>query len=50
MGLFHDRPTVADIRALKGKRALTMLFVETLDEARAASEAGIDLLSIIDPL
>lgn len=44
------RPTVADIRALKGRRKLTMLFVETPDEARAAAEAGIDMLSIIDPL
>jgi 3-methyl-2-oxobutanoate hydroxymethyltransferase len=44
------RPTVADIRALKGKRQLSMLFVETPDEAAAANEAGIDMLSIIDPL
>ncbi len=44
------RPTVADIRALKGKRTLTMLFVETPEEASAAAEAGIDMLSIIDPL
>lgn len=45
-----SRPTVADIRALKGKRPLSMLFVETPDEAAAAAAAGIDLLSIIDPL
>lgn len=44
------RRTVADMRALKGKRQLTMLFVETHDEARAAAAAGIDVLSIIDPL
>lgn len=44
------RPTVADIRALKGVRPLTMLFVETCDEARAAAAAGIDMLSIIAPL
>lgn len=50
MGLYHKRPTVADIRALKGKRTLTMLYVDTLDEAAAASEAGIDMLSIIDPV
>jgi 3-methyl-2-oxobutanoate hydroxymethyltransferase len=42
--------TVADIRALKGKRQLTMLYVETLEEARAAAAANIDMLSIIAPL
>ena len=50
MGLFHNRPTVADIRAQKGKRKLTMLYVETPDEAAAAASAGIDMLSIIDPV
>ena len=33
------RPTVADIRALKGKRPLTMLYVETVEEAEAAAAA-----------
>jgi 3-methyl-2-oxobutanoate hydroxymethyltransferase len=46
----HNRLTVADLRALKGKRQLTMLFVDTPDEAAAASAAGIDMLSIIDPV
>ncbi len=46
----HSRLTVAGLRALKGKRQLTMLFVDTLDEAAAASAAGIDILSIIDPV
>jgi 3-methyl-2-oxobutanoate hydroxymethyltransferase len=46
----HARLTVADLRRLKGKRQLTMLFVETPEEAAAASAAGIDILSIIEPL
>jgi 3-methyl-2-oxobutanoate hydroxymethyltransferase len=46
----HARMTVADLRAARGTRRLSMLYVETLDEARAASAAGIDLLSIIDPV
>lgn len=50
MALYHNRPTVADIRALKGQRILSMLFVETPEEAAAAADAGIDILSIIDPL
>jgi 3-methyl-2-oxobutanoate hydroxymethyltransferase len=40
------RPTIADLRALKGKRQLSMLRVETLDEAHAAQQANIDLLSV----
>jgi len=39
-------PTVADLRALKGKRQLTMLRYETMDEARAAEAAGIDIASV----
>jgi 3-methyl-2-oxobutanoate hydroxymethyltransferase len=46
----HNRMTVADLRGLKGKRQATMLFVETLDEAAAAAAAGIDILSIIEPV
>jgi 3-methyl-2-oxobutanoate hydroxymethyltransferase len=46
----RNRRTVADLMALKGKTQLTMLFVRTTDEAAAAAAAGIDLLSIIDPL
>ena len=49
-GFSHSRPTVADIRALKGKRQLSMLFVDTPEEADAAARAGIDMLSIIDPV
>jgi 3-methyl-2-oxobutanoate hydroxymethyltransferase len=48
--LNRDRPTVADMRALKGRRQISMLFVETVEEAAAASAAGIDMLSIIAPV
>ena len=46
------RPTVADLRAHKSRRLgqMTMLYVETLEEAAAAVAAGIDILSIIAPL
>lgn len=46
----HKRMTVADLRAQKGKRQMTMLFVESPDEAAAAAAAGIDILSIIEPI
>ena len=46
----HNRLTVGDLRKLKGKRQLTMLFVDTPEEAAAASAAGIEILSIIEPL
>lgn len=42
----RTRPTVADLRALKGKRQLTMLRVLTLEEAEAAERAGVDIVSI----
>lgn len=42
----HNRPTVADLLALKGKRQLTMLRVTTLEEAEAAEKAGIDMVSV----
>ena len=42
----HHRPTIADLQALKGQRQLSMLRVETLEEASAAQQAGIDMLSI----
>jgi len=41
-----SRPTVHDLRAMKGKRQLTMLRVMTLEEAEAAERAGIDIVSI----
>jgi 3-methyl-2-oxobutanoate hydroxymethyltransferase len=42
----RTRPTVADLRAMKGKRQLTMLRVMTLEEAEAAERAGVDIVSI----
>jgi 3-methyl-2-oxobutanoate hydroxymethyltransferase len=42
----RKRPTVAELRALKGKRQLTMLRYFTLDEAEAAERAGIDVASV----
>ncbi len=42
----RKRPTVADLRAMKGKRQLTMLRVLTLEEAEAAERAGVDMVSI----
>ncbi|MCC5973944.1 MAG: 3-methyl-2-oxobutanoate hydroxymethyltransferase [Rubellimicrobium sp.] len=39
-------PTVSDLRAAKGKGQKTMLRVVTLDEAAAAQEAGIDIVSL----
>lgn len=40
------KPTVADLRAQKGKGQQIMLRVMTLDEAAAAELAGIDVVSI----
>lgn len=41
-----NRKTVEDLRALRGKAALSMLRVETMQEAEAAEAAGIDMLSV----
>ncbi len=46
----RNRKTVAELLALKGQQQFTMLHVKSLDEAAAAEAAGIDFLSIIDPL
>ncbi|MDB6135411.1 MAG: panB 3, partial [Verrucomicrobiales bacterium] len=37
--------TVHDLRQLKGKRILTHIHVKSPDEAAAAEEAGVDLMS-----
>jgi 3-methyl-2-oxobutanoate hydroxymethyltransferase len=45
--MYHNRPHVQDIRAMKARREkISMLFVTTLDEAAAAAAAGIHILSI----
>jgi 3-methyl-2-oxobutanoate hydroxymethyltransferase len=42
----RTKPTIADLRAAKGKGQMTMLRVVTLDEAAAAEQAGIDIVSV----
>jgi 3-methyl-2-oxobutanoate hydroxymethyltransferase len=46
MPMRKARMTVADVLALKGKKQLSMLRVETLEEAEAAERAGIHMLSV----
>ena len=42
----RKKPTVADLKARKGKGQLTMLRYFTLDEAAAAEASGIDIASV----
>lgn len=43
----NTRPTVADIRAMKARgKKISMLYVTRPEEAAAANEAGVDMLSI----
>ncbi|WP_146588802.1 3-methyl-2-oxobutanoate hydroxymethyltransferase [Puniceibacterium confluentis] len=47
MAMYHKRPHVEDIRAMKKRgEKISMLFVTTPEEAAAASAAGIHMLSI----
>jgi 3-methyl-2-oxobutanoate hydroxymethyltransferase len=46
----RSRKSVAEILALRSTRQLSMIHIESLDEAAAAATAGIDLLSIEDPI
>src|SRR4029079_19193750 len=48
--LNRSRPTVADIRAIKGTRQMTMVHIENREEAIACAAAGIDVLSIETPI
>jgi len=43
-------PTVADLRSWKGQRQLANVYVESLEEAEAASEAGIDIVTVQDTI
>lgn len=43
-----SRPTVADLQQLKGKRQLTDVYVDSVDEAAAAAAAGIDIITVQD--
>jgi 3-methyl-2-oxobutanoate hydroxymethyltransferase len=45
--MYHNRPTVADLRAMKARgEKISMIYVTTLEEAEAAATAGIHMLSI----
>lgn len=46
----RSRRTVAALRALRGVQQLSMIHIESMDEARAAAAAHIDLLSIEQPI
>lgn len=47
MGMYHNRPHVQDLRAMKKRsEKISMLYVSTYDEAAAAAAAGIHMLSI----
>src|SRR4051812_37922450 len=41
-----DRPTVADLLAMKGKRQLTQVLVKSIEEAAAAEDAGIEMINL----
>lgn len=47
MNMYHNQPTVADIRAMQARgQKISMIYVTTLEEAAAADTAGIHMLSI----
>jgi 3-methyl-2-oxobutanoate hydroxymethyltransferase len=46
----RKRPTIADIRANKGKYQYTMMRVENWEELAAAEAAGIDMVSVPPPM
>ncbi|MEO6570620.1 MAG: 3-methyl-2-oxobutanoate hydroxymethyltransferase [Ilumatobacteraceae bacterium] len=46
----RTRPTVADLLATKGTRQMVDVYVETPDEAAAAQEAEVDILTVPESL
>ncbi len=44
------RPTVADLQSWKGKRQLTDVYVDSVEDAAAAEQAGIDIITVQDSL
>ena len=44
------RPTVAELLAGKGKRQLSDIFVLSIEEVRAAEEAGLDMICLPDEM
>jgi 3-methyl-2-oxobutanoate hydroxymethyltransferase len=46
----RKKPTIADLRALKGRGQLSMLRIYTIEEAEAAEQAGIDIVSLTPEL
>jgi 3-methyl-2-oxobutanoate hydroxymethyltransferase len=44
--MVKNRPTVADVRANKGKYQYTMMRLESRDELAAADAAGINMVSV----
>lgn len=46
----RSRPTVAELRALRGARTMSMVHIENLQEAAACAAVGIDILSIETPI
>jgi len=48
--MYHNRPTFADMRAMKARRQkISMLYVTNFEEAAAAAAAGILPLGVIGP-
>ncbi len=43
-------PTVADLQSWKGERQLTNVYVDSVEEAAAAEQAGIDIITVQDSL